>query len=104
MAALSYLDDDVRHTIPHVGGCSWVALLHAHRELHMRLLGGVAFAVGTLSQRLGDHEEGDIHPVLEKLGDHLGKTSVGSQIGILTSVTLCGSGKAIYGSSHFFQR
>lgn len=68
---MSYLDDNVRHTIPHVGGCSWVALLHAHRKLHVRLLGGVAFAVCALSQRLGDDEEGNIHPVLEKLGDHL---------------------------------
>lgn len=71
---MSHLDDDVRHTIPHVGGCSWVALLHAHRKLHVRLLGGVAFAVGALSQRLGDDEEGDVHSVLEKLGDHLQST------------------------------
>lgn len=56
MGGQSYLDDDVRHAIPYVGGCSWVALLHAHRKLHVRLLGGVAFAVGALSQRLGDDE------------------------------------------------
>lgn len=47
---MSYLDDDVRNTIPHVWSCSWVALLHAHRKLHVRLLGGVAFAVRALSQ------------------------------------------------------
>lgn len=71
---MSYLDDDVRHTIPHVGSCSWIALLHAHRKLHVRLFGGVAFAVGALSKRLGDDEEGDVHPVLEKLGDNLRST------------------------------
>ena len=60
----SYLDDDVRYTIPHIGSCSRVALLHAHRKLHVRLLGGVALTVRALSQRLGDDEERNIHPVL----------------------------------------
>lgn len=93
---MSHLDDNVWHTIPHVGGCSWVALFHAHRKLHVRLLGSVAFAVGALSQRLGDHEEGNVHPVLEKLRDHLQSKRGRSyllQLVTLTNVTLCGTCK-----------
>ena len=34
-----HLDDDVRDAVPHVGGGARVPLPHAHRQLHMGLLG-----------------------------------------------------------------
>lgn len=87
---LTYLDDNIRHTVPDVGSSSWVPLLHTHRKLHVRLFGSVAFAVGALSQRLGDDQKGNIHSVLEKLRNDL-KTKRGSRCGeynIFTFVTL----------------
>ncbi len=86
----TYLDDDVRYTIPHIGSCSWVTLFHTHRKLHVRLLGGVALTVRALSQRLGDDKERNVHPVLEKLGDDLHNIRNG---------LCCGSGRVYRHSS-----